>query len=92
MAELSNDLPKELWDKILFTDLINPVPCYIDYNLSYIYVNPDEMHSEYIWLLPDGRLIRTGWVYSEKDDLYDWRPKQLLYVGEGVFHHRQRKT
>lgn len=90
MAELSNDIPKELWDKILFTDVIKPIFCYMDKNLSYIYVDPTNTHSEYVWLLPDGRLVQTGWVYSEKDAPY--RPKQLIYVGQGYFHHKQRET
>lgn len=89
MAELSNDLPKELWDKILFTDLINPVPWNIDHDISYIYVDPTNTNSDYIWLLPDGRLIQAYWVYREKGG---YSPKQLIYVGEGVFHHKQRKT
>ena len=90
MAEISNDVPKELWDKIIFTDLINPVPCCINNRWEfYIYVNPTDLHSEYIWLLPDGRLIQAYWVYREKGG---YSPKQLLYVGEGVFHHKQRKT
>ena len=90
MAELSNDLPKELWDKIIFTDLINPVPCHIDHDISYIYVDPTNVNSDYIWLLPDGRLIQAFWVYGIKDSPY--LPEQLVYVGKGVFHHKQRKT
>ena len=91
MAEISDGVPKELWDKILFTDLINPVPCCINNRWEfYIYVNPTDLHSEHIWLLPDGRLIRTGWAYGIKDSPY--LPEQLVYVGKGVFHHKQRKT
>jgi len=91
MAELSNDVPKEIWDKIIFTDLINPVPCCIDNTWEfYIYVNPTNVNSDYIWLLPDGRLICTGWAHGMKDS--PCLPEQPVYVGKGVFHHKQRKT
>lgn len=90
MMELSTDLSKELWDKIIFTDLINPIPCHIDNTLSYIYIDPIDTHHDYIWLLPDGRLIRAHWVYSVKEGIC--RPTRLVYVGEGVFHHKQREA
>ncbi len=92
MAELSNDIPKKLWDKILFTDALNPISCDMDMDshLAYIYVDPDKPKSSYIWILPDGRLVQSDWVYGEKYGPY--RPEQLVYVGEGVFHHKQRKT
>jgi len=87
MAELC-DIPKELWEKILFTDVIKPISCDIDSHLSYIYVDPDKPKSSYIWILPDGRLVQSDWVYGEK-----YGTEQLVYVGEGFFHHRQqRKT
>lgn len=89
MAELSNDIPKELWDKILFTDAIKPISCDIDRYISYIYVLPDKPKSSYIWILPDGRLIQSDWVYSQKHGSY--RPEQLVYVGQGYFHHLQQK-
>ena len=71
MAELSNDIPKELWDNI--------------------FVNPYNTESSFIWLLPDGRLVKTEWTYSQKDG--PLRPEALVYIGEGYFHHQQqRKT
>lgn len=89
MAELSSGIPKELWDKIIFTDLINPIPCPINNALAYIYVDPTDTQHNYIWLLPDGRLIRAFWVYGEKQA---WRPAQHIYVGVGYFHHLQGST
>jgi hypothetical protein len=90
MAELC-DIPKELWDKILFTGVIKPVPCSIRSFLSYIYVNPDRPNSSYIWILPDGRLVQSDWVFRAKPGVC--LPPSLVYVGQGYFHHQQqRKT
>ena len=90
MMELSTDLSKELWDKIIFTDVIKPISCPINNTLSYIYIDLTDTHHNYIWLLPDGRLIRAYWVYSEKQS--DYRSTQFIYVGVGYFHHLQGRT
>lgn len=90
MAELSNDIPKELWDKILFTDVPIPTSYHIGHNNpSYIFVNPYNTESSFIWLLPDGRLVKTEWTYSQKDG--PLRPEALVYIGQGYFHHQQQR-
>ena len=91
MADLC-DIPKELWEKILFTDVIKPTSFHIDNNNtrpSHIYVNPDRPISTYIWILPDGRLVQSDWVYGEKLGLR--LPPSLVYVGQGYFHHQQQR-
>ena len=90
MMELSTDLSKELWDKIIFTDVIKPISCPINNTLSYIYIDPTDTHHNYIWLLPDGRLIRAYWVYSEKTKRLSF---YTIYIcRRGVFSSSTRKN